>query len=53
MSTHFHSYLHICRKFGWDYMAVRFWVGMWTALIIFIVVATDASALLAYATRFR
>jgi hypothetical protein len=34
-------------------MAVRFWVGLWTALIIFIVVATDASALLAYVTRFR
>ncbi|MCP3662615.1 MAG: hypothetical protein GY696_09000 [Gammaproteobacteria bacterium] len=35
-----------------DYLAFRFWINAWTALILFIMVATDASALVSYITRF-
>ncbi|XP_017853740.1 electroneutral sodium bicarbonate exchanger 1 isoform X4 [Drosophila busckii] len=37
---------------GWDYMTFRFWIGMWVALICFVLVAIDASALVCYITRF-
>ncbi|KAL7742177.1 hypothetical protein ACLKA6_005447 [Drosophila palustris] len=37
---------------GWDYMTFRFWIGMWVAVICFVLVAIDASALVCYITRF-
>ncbi|CAH1800495.1 unnamed protein product, partial [Owenia fusiformis] len=37
---------------GWEFMSFRFWVGMWTALILMIVVMFDLSALVSYITRF-
>lgn len=40
------------RERGWDYMSFRLWIGLWTALILFILVAIDASALVCYITRF-
>ena len=33
-------------------MGFRVWVGLWTALILFIIVITDSSALVKYITRF-
>lgn len=33
-------------------MSFRLWIGLWTALILFILVAVDASALVCYITRF-
>lgn len=45
---HFHCF----RDVGWDYMSFRLWIGMWVALILFILVAIDASALVCYITRF-
>ncbi|XP_021945310.1 sodium-driven chloride bicarbonate exchanger [Folsomia candida] len=37
---------------GWDYLEFRLWVGVWIAVILIILVATDASALVSYITRF-
>lgn len=34
------------------YLAVRCWVGLWTAAILLLLVATDASSLVCYITRF-
>jgi sodium bicarbonate transporter 10 len=41
-----------CMSTGWDYLSFRFWIGTWTALILLILVAIDASALVCYITRF-
>ena len=35
-----------------DYVSFRFWIGLWTALILFIMVAFDLSYLVCYITRF-
>ena len=37
---------------GWDYLSFRLWIGVWTGLILLILVATDASAYVCYITRF-
>lgn len=42
----------ICRDNGWDFMPVRFWIGMWTTLLLLIIVAFDLSSLVKYITRF-
>ncbi|CAD6186167.1 unnamed protein product [Caenorhabditis auriculariae] len=41
-----------CHRFGIKYLSFRFWVHVWTALILFIMVVTDASSLVSYITRF-
>ncbi|XP_018334831.1 sodium-driven chloride bicarbonate exchanger isoform X1 [Agrilus planipennis] len=41
-----------CLRIGWDYMSLRFWIGTWISVILFILVATDASASVCYITRF-
>lgn len=41
-----------CDMTGWDYMTFRFWIGTWIAIILFILVAIDASAFVCYITRF-
>lgn len=41
-----------CKQIGWDYMAFRFCIGTWIAIILIILVAIDASALVCYITRF-
>ncbi|XP_031628420.1 electroneutral sodium bicarbonate exchanger 1-like [Contarinia nasturtii] len=35
-----------------DYMSFRFWIGTWITIVLFIMVAVDASALVCYITRF-
>ncbi|EEC00877.1 sodium bicarbonate cotransporter, putative, partial [Ixodes scapularis] len=35
-----------------DYLSLRLWIGLWTALILLVLVAFDASALVCYITRF-
>ncbi|KAH7645235.1 na+-driven anion exchanger 1-like protein [Dermatophagoides farinae] len=41
-----------CRTYGYDYLALRFWIGMWTATILMIFVAFDLSYFVCYITRF-
>ncbi|KAJ1372547.1 hypothetical protein KIN20_034726 [Parelaphostrongylus tenuis] len=41
-----------CLRLGIQYLSFRFWVHVWTALIVFIMCITDASALVSYITRF-
>ncbi|XP_031788835.1 electroneutral sodium bicarbonate exchanger 1 isoform X19 [Nasonia vitripennis] len=41
-----------CKKYDWDYMSFRFWIGTWITIILIILVAIDASALVCYITRF-
>jgi len=41
-----------CKEYEWDYMSFRFWIGFWISVILFILVAIDASALVCYITRF-
>ncbi|XP_070164520.1 electroneutral sodium bicarbonate exchanger 1 isoform X6 [Polyergus mexicanus] len=41
-----------CKKVDWNYMSFRFWIGTWTAVILMILVALDASAFVCYITRF-
>jgi sodium bicarbonate transporter 10 len=42
----------LCTSWDLDYLSFRFCIYLWTALILFIMVATDASALVSYITRF-
>lgn len=42
----------LCDQFDFDYITFRFWIGMWVALFLLVLVATDASALMSYVTRF-
>jgi hypothetical protein len=35
-----------------DFMAFRFWIGVWVMVALFVIVALDLSALVAYITRF-
>ena len=41
-----------CQSFGWDYLSFRLWIGIWSGLILIVLVATDASAYVCYITRF-
>jgi len=41
-----------CDTYGLDYMSFRFWIGMWTAVILLLMVAFDLSYLVCYITRF-
>ena len=41
-----------CESQGWEYLSFRFCTGLWTCLILLILVATDASAFVCYITRF-
>lgn len=40
------------RKHGFAYLALRFWIGIWTAGILFTFVVVDASSFVCYITRF-
>ncbi|MCP9257851.1 Sodium-driven chloride bicarbonate exchanger [Dirofilaria immitis] len=42
----------LCASLNLDYLSFRFWIHVWTAFILFIMVITDASALVSYITRF-
>ncbi|CAL4062275.1 unnamed protein product [Meganyctiphanes norvegica] len=41
-----------CRTMEWEYLSFRFWIGLWVALILIILVAIDASAMVCFITRF-
>lgn len=41
-----------CKDHDLDYLSLRLWIGLWTSLILLILVAFDASALVCYITRF-
>uniref|UniRef100_A0A914CDR6 Anion exchange protein n=1 Tax=Acrobeloides nanus TaxID=290746 RepID=A0A914CDR6_9BILA len=42
----------VCTNFNFEYLPFRFWVYIWTAVILFMIVITDLSALVSYITRF-
>ena len=42
----------VCRDQGLHYLSFRFWVGLWTGIILLIMVMFDLSALVRYITRF-
>ncbi|XP_065309256.1 electroneutral sodium bicarbonate exchanger 1 isoform X8 [Dermacentor albipictus] len=41
-----------CKDHDLDYLSLRLWIGLWTATILVLLVAFDASALVCYITRF-
>lgn len=43
---------NFCMKMAINYLAFRFWIGMWVCLILLLMVAFDLSALVRYITRF-
>ncbi|KAG1685795.1 Sodium-driven chloride bicarbonate exchanger [Nymphon striatum] len=43
---------NIIDKNEWEFLPFRLWIGLWTSVILIILVATDASALVCYITRF-
>lgn len=40
------------RDNGFDYLEFRLWIGLWSAMFCLVLVATDASFLVQYFTRF-
>ncbi|KAL5007310.1 hypothetical protein ScPMuIL_016116, partial [Solemya velum] len=43
---------NLCKDNGWDYLPARVWVGMWTTLMLLLIVVFNLSALVKYITRF-
>ena len=43
---------NFCSSWGWDYLSFRLCIGIWIGIILFILVATDASFAVCYITRF-
>ncbi|KAK1788954.1 hypothetical protein P4O66_014946, partial [Electrophorus voltai] len=41
-----------CKEYGLSYLSLRACIGLWTAFLCILLVATDASALVCYITRF-
>ncbi|KAF2983824.1 hypothetical protein EK904_005182, partial [Melospiza melodia maxima] len=41
-----------CRDYGLSYLSLRASIGLWTAFLCIVLVATDASSLVCYITRF-
>uniref|UniRef100_A0A670YP11 Anion exchange protein n=2 Tax=Pseudonaja textilis TaxID=8673 RepID=A0A670YP11_PSETE len=41
-----------CKEYGLSYLSLRASIGLWTAILCIILVATDASSLVCYITRF-
>nr|XP_043891065.1 sodium-driven chloride bicarbonate exchanger-like isoform X1 [Solea senegalensis] len=41
-----------CRDYGLSYLSLRTSIGLWTAFLCLVLVATDASSLVCYITRF-
>ena len=52
MQIYGHVLLNCFRQSHWEFLPFRFWVGVWVAILLFILVATDASALVGLITRF-
>ncbi|KAK7507322.1 hypothetical protein BaRGS_00001257 [Batillaria attramentaria] len=43
---------HFCKANGLYYLEMRLWVGLWTGVLLIVMVAFDLSALVRYITRF-
>ncbi|TKS88366.1 Sodium-driven chloride bicarbonate exchanger [Collichthys lucidus] len=43
---------NFCRDYGLSYLSLRTSIGLWTAFLCLVLVATDASSLVCYITRF-
>ncbi|ESP01661.1 hypothetical protein LOTGIDRAFT_139286, partial [Lottia gigantea] len=43
---------NFCAANEWDFLPFRAWIGIWTGVILLIIVAFDLSALVRYITRF-
>lgn len=41
-----------CSDNGWSFLEFRVWIGIWVSVFMVIFTATDASALVQYATKF-
>uniref|UniRef100_A0A5S6QFQ1 Anion exchange protein n=1 Tax=Trichuris muris TaxID=70415 RepID=A0A5S6QFQ1_TRIMR len=41
-----------CEQQNWDFLCARFWVGFWTSIVLLVFVATDASVMVSWITRF-
>ncbi|XP_069791502.1 sodium-driven chloride bicarbonate exchanger [Narcine bancroftii] len=41
-----------CKEYGLSYLSLRTCIGLWTAILCLVLVATDASSLVCYITRF-
>jgi len=41
-----------CKSMEWNYLSFRLCIGVWIGIILLVLVATDASALVCYITRF-
>ncbi|XP_058646746.1 sodium-driven chloride bicarbonate exchanger isoform X2 [Onychostoma macrolepis] len=41
-----------CKEYGLSYLSLRVCIGLWTAFLCLVLVATDASSLVCYITRF-
>ncbi|KAM7380587.1 hypothetical protein PAMP_003874 [Pampus punctatissimus] len=41
-----------CKEYGLSYLSLRTCIGLWTAILCLLLVATDASSLVCYITRF-
>ncbi|XP_033990349.1 sodium-driven chloride bicarbonate exchanger [Trematomus bernacchii] len=41
-----------CKEYGLSYLSLRTCIGLWTAFLCMVLVATDASSLVCYITRF-
>jgi len=41
-----------CQNQEWDYLSFRLWIGIWIGVILLVMVATDASFVVCYITRF-
>ncbi|XP_052812134.1 electroneutral sodium bicarbonate exchanger 1-like isoform X2 [Mya arenaria] len=43
---------NLCKDNGWDFMPARVWIGLWTSLIILLIVFFNLSSAVKYITRF-
>ncbi|XP_059143264.1 sodium bicarbonate cotransporter 3-like isoform X2 [Physella acuta] len=43
---------HFCKDNGLNYLEMRLWIGIWTGVILYVMVAFDLSALVRFITRF-
>ena len=42
----------LCGHWGFDYMTMRLWIGLWTSMFCLVIVAFDLSSFVRYFTRF-
>lgn len=46
------NFISSCRDYGLSYLSLRACIGLWTSFFCLLLVATDASSLVCYITRF-